>query len=296
MESDVLNIFLKPYPPIVTDNQRWLKISGISLAIIIFLSVFQPFGLKRVVAYRGYSFLIGYGVVTFLTLTVFLRLIPSFRFIPSFFNANNWKVWKHITWVLLTVLFIGFLNLIYTMLFLEEFSLTIWDWILFELYTLSIAIIPVGFITLIRHNRLLKKHVQSATEIGNGVYEHGLFTSDDSIPFTLQGQNNDEVLTLKSSELRYITSEGNYVRVVYYNNGILKQELLRNTLKNILNQLEDDKWLFRCHRSYIVNAAYIENADGNAQGLQLSISDCDEKIPVSRNYIDVVQNALKYQS
>ncbi|PAU92889.1 hypothetical protein CK503_14475 [Aliifodinibius salipaludis] len=292
MRNKILEIFIKPHP-LFTSYNGWFKISGISVGIVAFLMIFQPFGLKGVTTDQGYLYLIGYGFVTFVALTIFLKVIPSLKICFPFFEDENWKVWKHIVWILLTVLFIGFLNLVYTALFLDEFNLTLFDWILFEFYTLSISVIPVGFTTLLRHNQLLKKHVRSATQIGDGVHKYGSFTANNTLSFTLQGQNKDEVLPLKSSELRYITSEGNYVKISYYSNGTLKQELLRSTLKNVLKQLEEDNYLIRCHRSYIVNTAFIEEVKGNAQGLQLSVSDCDEKIPVSRRYIDEIQDVLK---
>jgi len=51
--------------------------------------------------------------------------------------------------------------------------------------------------------------------------------------------------------------------------------------------------LLRCHRSYLVNAAVIREARGNAQGLKLSIVGTEEEVPVSRAYVAVLREHLE---
>ncbi|NGP86987.1 LytR/AlgR family response regulator transcription factor [Fodinibius halophilus] len=294
MRDKLSDILSQPYPSI--DRQYlWPLIISISGGIILFLAVFKPFGLQYIIKDLGYVMVLGYGAATFLTLTFFLKVIPNIPFFSSYFTDDRWKVWKHIVWELVLIAFIGIFNLLYTAILVGDYSLQLRDWLFFELYTLAIAVIPVGFITLWRYNQLLKSHLRSATDIDSKTNVQEASQEPQSVTISFQGQNKGEVLTVKGEALRYICSEGNYVRVVYYKRGTLENELLRSTLKNIEQQLKSEKYLIRCHRSYIVNVIHISHADGNAQGLQLQLYDCNEYVPVSRTYIETIRDAIDQQ-
>jgi DNA-binding LytR/AlgR family response regulator len=97
---------------------------------------------------------------------------------------------------------------------------------------------------------------------------------------------------IPASSLVCIESEGNYVNTWYLEEGKIVRLLIRNTIKEIEKQIEDAPSLFKCHRAFIVNLAYIENVSGNSQGYRLKIKYLEQDIPVARNYSKSFREAI----
>ncbi len=81
----------------------------------------------------------------------------------------------------------------------------------------------------------------------------------------------------------YLESTDNYVVVFYTSNGVVKKELLRNSLKKLENVFGDLP-LKRCHRSYMVNLNNLSLVKKSGQKMILSLSNTSETIPVSKTY------------
>ena len=97
--------------------------------------------------------------------------------------------------------------------------------------------------------------------------------------------DNQYLMNLASHQIRYIEALQNYAKIGYINStGQLIERTERATLKSILNEVEGSP-IVKCHRSFLVNREAIISTSGNAQGLLLTLSDCDKTIPVSRSYV-----------
>uniref|UniRef100_UPI000F915273 LytR/AlgR family response regulator transcription factor n=1 Tax=Okeania hirsuta TaxID=1458930 RepID=UPI000F915273 len=116
-----------------------------------------------------------------------------------------------------------------------------------------------------------------------GIAEH--LNQRESVKVPRANEEDKLLFDIPSSQIRYIQGLQNYVTLVYVDNsGSIKKKTERATLKNILDQLEGSS-IVRSHRSFLVNRASILSASGNAQGLLLKLSDCDQEVPVSRTYV-----------
>ena len=94
---------------------------------------------------------------------------------------------------------------------------------------------------------------------------------------------NTEILLLESTD--------NYVSVFYLINGKLQRRLLRNTLKNLEEELKVQS-IIRCHRSYMINSRNIEFAQKEGKTLQLKIRHYETLVPVSQKYLSLFQDFL----
>lgn len=156
------------------------------------------------------------------------------------------------------------------------------------LYTLAVGIFPVvfsGLITQIRSNQ--KYQIQAAnlqTNLPKKEIHHEIVH--------LFSDNKNQDFQIHIDNLFYIEAMQNYVSVCFQKDGTTKKELIRNTIKNMEVQLQSTV-LIRCHRSYIVNSDLIENVEGNAQGLRLTLKNLAEpKVPVSRKYIPILKEFI----
>ena len=91
-------------------------------------------------------------------------------------------------------------------------------------------------------------------------------------------------LSIVLDDFLFAESDNNYSTVYFFKEGIIHRELLRLSLKNLANQLQDFKDIVRCHRSYLVNKSRITKITGNARSLVLKVDGYKGQIPVSRNF------------
>jgi DNA-binding LytR/AlgR family response regulator len=96
-------------------------------------------------------------------------------------------------------------------------------------------------------------------------------------------ENQHESLELSPRQIDYISSQDNYIEIVWQAEDKLNRKLLRGTLTKAEETVETYPFLFRCHRAYIVNLEKVINIEGNAQGYRLQLRNNPEVIPVSRS-------------
>jgi len=91
-----------------------------------------------------------------------------------------------------------------------------------------------------------------------------------------------EDLSINLKKLVYIEAQENYSRIVWMEENIIKEKLLRVTLKNIEGQITDST-IIRCHRSFIINSNFNFTISGNSNGYLLKSKLFKESIPISRS-------------
>ena len=106
---------------------------------------------------------------------------------------------------------------------------------------------------------------------------------DESV-IQLVSANKNQSIQTNAIQLLCIESEGNYLNIWCLEEGKVVKHVLRNTVRNILDQLSDASGLFCCHRAYIVNLRYIDRVEGNSQGYRLTLKYLQKEVPVSRSY------------
>ena len=286
----LINRLNQPLPHLREEPNNWSVILGVSIFISMFLWVFQPFGLAGAKMDYKELFIIGYGGVTFVVLTLFTVLIK--RALGYLFPGKQWTVRKHIIWLTLLLLAIGTGNYIYTFVFIDPM---IWNWkvfFFFQLVTIAIGLIPVAIITLYSANQKLKDNLAIATSINQEIEQKGTLDKAKHKTVTISGKNKDETLTLQEEDIYFVCSEGNYVRIYYKGIAGIENMMLRNTLSEIKLQMQSTDSIVQCHRAYLVNTTRVTKAEGNAQGFKLEMDEINETVPVSRKYVPSVKENI----
>jgi len=286
----LINRLYQPLPHLREEPHKWGIITAVSIFISLFLWFFQPFGLSGAKIEYKELFIIGYGGVTFVVLTLFTVLIK--KLLSYLFPEKQWTVWKHIIWLTILLLAIGTGNYLYTFVFIDPI---IWNWkvfFLFQLFTIIIGLIPVSIITLYSVNQKLKKNLAIATNINQEIEHKEAVDNDKHETVTITGKNKGESLTIAAENIYFICSEGNYVRIYYQGEAGIENRLLRNTLNDIKLQMQNTNSIVQCHRAYLVNTAKIIKAEGNAQGFKITLDDMNKTVPVSRNHIPSIKETI----
>ena len=273
----------QPYPIQESKRSQWITAILFSLFITLFLILFQPFGTGGIRGDHKILILSGYGGITFIALVFNFFGIKSF--FPKIFQIEKWTTLKEIIWILWVFFTIGLGNFFYTSLFFSFTGHFLKDMLFFQIFTLTIGIIPVSILVILSQNRMLKENLSSANEINSAIPGTNKSTSGEAGQIHLQSENEKDKILFLAENLLFVESVGNYVKVHIDTNGKYETKLLRNSLKNIENQLRKHPGYFRCHRAYLVNLSKIQNVVGNAQGFRLNLSELQQTIPVSRGYI-----------
>ena len=88
----MLNPFNKPYPFNDDLKHNSIIVFFISIGVPLFLLLLQPFGFSLLPEQEKYYLIIGFGVITFLALSLHLLFLPSL--FPKTFTSSKWNVKK----------------------------------------------------------------------------------------------------------------------------------------------------------------------------------------------------------
>jgi hypothetical protein len=269
----MLKVLKKPYP--FSDDLKYNTrvIFFISIGVFAFLWLFQPFEIDSLPVRQKYYLMIGFSLITFLTLSLNLLIIPSL--LPKKFASARWNIKKEIiwdSWILFSIL-------------VSFFFFTRWiEFMKFNFYTLIklvlTAILPLSGLIIINHNRMLRSNLKIADEMNSKLKDHKLI-QEKIIHFTSDYQKDS--LALKSNSILIIRSANNYIEVFWKDENAVKKQMVRCSMITAEEAVKEFRFIFKCHRSYMVNVNYIERFEGNSQGYKLFLENVTFPIPVSRN-------------
>lgn len=94
--------------------------------------------------------------------------------------------------------------------------------------------------------------------------------------------------SLKKNDLLYLEAADNYVIIHYLDNGKDSNYMIRNSLKNMEEELMPQA-ILRCHRSYMVNFDRVKIVRKEKDGLVLELEGAKRlTLPISQSYVDKV--------
>ena len=278
----MLEFLNKPYPFNDDLKHNTKIIFFISVGVFVFLFLFQPLQIDELATRDKYFLVIGLGIITFLSLSLNLLILPSL--FPKILNGLAWNIKKEILWdlwILFTVS-VGYF-LYYKALGIMEFGFSM------IIKLILIAIVPISVLITFNRNRLLRSHLKSANELNLKLKEN------KSIPNKLVHFMSDykkDNLSIKVSLIMFIRSANNYIEVFWKEGQAVKSQMVRCSLTKAEEILNDNKFIFKCHRSFMVNINYIDKIEGSSQGYRLYFEQVDFPVPVSKNYVHKLRELI----
>ena len=268
----LLHLLHKPFPQEESRWEYYRSITVISVFVTFFLYVFEPFDIDEIESGKFVACL-GFGLATFGATLLYDLVLRGLKLKgdQTSFTFGRW-----ILYIIGVMLVISVANFLYVRLM--YFGYIRWEFLPHMIRsTFAIGIFPVVAIGALALMRQEKKYQNIAKEINQNprMRESALASRQGSI------------FDIPIPQIRYVEALQNYVKIAYLNPaGQLVEQTQRATLKGILEEAQGSL-LVKCHRSYLVNRESIVSTSGNAQGLLLSLSDCEKRIPVSRSYVPI---------
>lgn len=281
----LVNLLRQPYP---LDPPSWNKVrtgAGIGLFVFLFLYLFQPFNIDQITENRALH-VAGYGLVTFIVVILLDVVLP--RVWPGLFVEARWTVGKEILYFAANLICIAIGNMLYTTA-MGYSSISLPNFIMFVIVTCMVGIFPSAALIMTAYLRKLRKAVREANAMNAELAESHAPTE---VELVLQGENQQDRIQCRSQDLLALVSAENYVEVWLKKNGEPERKVIRGSLSQLEQYLQDKGHFLRTHRSYIVNMDQVEAVDGNAQGYQLQLHAAMEPIPVSRRQSRALRDVI----
>jgi DNA-binding LytR/AlgR family response regulator len=136
----------------------------------------------------------------------------------------------------------------------------------------------------VNQDRFFRTYIKNAQEnIRHLVEKKTVFES--LIHF--ESEYKKDKLSILPDSLILIKAADNYIEVFYHSKEGIKSQLIRSTLIKAGEQVSEYDFIFRCHRTFIVNIHHIKEIEGNSQGYRLYFEGIDFPALVSQRYIPV---------
>ncbi len=278
--------FLKRSYPFNDDLKYNAKIIFIiSIAVFLFLIIFQPLDLNKLSFDDKVISLTGIVIVTFVSLTINLMLVPSL--LPKILNNGKWVIWKEVLWTVwsLFLISIGYI-VYYRIIGLALFDVGVGTII----KILLLGSLPITFLITINLDRLRKHYRKNALALNIKIEEKQTISSQEVV---FDSEYLKDTLTVKVAQIINISSAGNYIEVFWIDdNQELKKQMVRTSLQKAEEVLTKYTFMFKCHRSHLININKVKKVEGNSQGYRVFLDNGGLPIPVSRNYISKFQDML----
>jgi flagellar biogenesis protein FliO len=283
----------QPYPFYYEELKRvFLLLCFLAIASFIFTYLFEPF-VVNIEEHKIDNFwiMVVHSVIPIpVAFTYFFLLKKSIK------NIENWTLGKEFLHLAVILLLIGFVSFL-----IRDFIYTNPDnWSFRYLWeeirnTFLVGILLLMIILPLNLHRLIIKHSNDLKKIS--VTQQ--YINDVNATVQIVTPIKEENFELNIQTFLYAKVDSNYLEIFYDYSNTNEKDLKRLTLKEFLDQLKSYPFIFKTHRSYVVNLNAIESVSGNAQGYVLYLKNYSKRtIPVSRSKIEEfnqVHNSLKNQ-
>lgn len=278
--------FLKRSYPFNEDlRQNTITIFVISLLVFLFLLVFQPLDLNKLSLEDKMISLAGVVIVTFVALSVNLLLIPVI--FSHILNSGRWVIWKEILWNIwiLFIISTGYV-LYYKLIGLALLDVGIATY----LKILLLGSLPFIFLIPMNQDRLRRFYRKNANTLNQRIEEKHSMPQAEVV---LESEYQKDSLKVRVSSILYVSSAGNYIEVIWLDDkNVPVKQMVRTSLQKAEQALAKYPFIYKCHRSHLININHVIKVEGNYQGYRAFLHDDVLPIPVSRNYISKFQQKI----
>jgi DNA-binding LytR/AlgR family response regulator len=279
-----------------------------TMFIVVALAVFKPFGLDAW-QWQGYMHLIALGVIGFSICMVTDIILKSIVKMPrSYKKGAEYIIRRNLWFQLINTPLVALGICLYRHFVLSgrvegnQFSVVNF---LETLAIIAFCSFAIGlywrfkfrskYLAMeLEETRLLNEKLQKMQEPEQASQHPMEQPSEKPLQqeLTLTGTTNESV-TLQISHLLFIEAVGNYVKVCHLRDGQVRTDMLRATMKQMEETLQDYPMIVRCHRAFLVNLGRVEQIVSHSGSTQLFIKHCHESLPVSRSNMAQVKAAIQ---
>ena len=189
------------------------------------------------------------------------------------FKIEHFTVKTYIIWLVIELTLI---NLIYILIYGNPIGNFFNDLVFSMKYTLMSIWLPYSFALLVILYRNHKTEIENLRSV-----QPKKQSANGMIVF--KDENSKIKFSVLSSDILLLESTDNYVSVYYFIDKKVQRKLIRNSLKNMEQNLSENG-MIRCHRSFMINSANIEFVQCEGKKFNIKLKHLEKEIPVSEKY------------
>ncbi len=229
----------------------------------------------------------GFGIIIFILASLVLVLFPIL--LPKWFKTEEWESGPDLT-LNLILLALSSASYAFYIRYVGETSLTLY--VLFK--SVLVCLLPIASLAILYKikslERIITRLLDKNRSLNYRINEFEVAEGDKEVILSADNQSNP--LRLKYRQIVAVRSADNYVEVYHFTEDTLSKKVIRNTLKNIFSKLSSQNEFIRCHRAGIINITHAEKLFRSYGGHMIKMYGLEEPVPVSRQYLIQVKEAL----
>ena len=261
---------------------------SISLALFLFALFFRPFNASQYFTDNAILFMAGFGGINFLFMSIFISFLP--RIMTDWYwtinrDHNPTNATLALIWVFDTVAYGFYIR------YVGQAPVSMF--LMFKVALLCLGAVAV--LKALYLNESLNRQISLLNEkiMRNQEIMDQFETNHRNDVVEIYSDNHSEKISTSIRDLILIRSADNYVEIIYMDEGRTVKKLIRNTLKNMEYHLAKYQKFIRCHRSYIINLDFVDKLLKKYNIYSIRVKDLDEELPVSRQYLLRLREALE---
>jgi len=261
-------------------KDKWLAILVSGLFCSLFLLYFKPYGINNYDPNFEMDF--QFVVVVFSVGLVIILTLTCTEFLLRPVVIRTWNYSNAILWMLLVMVILSSVVFFYYNWLGDWHDMRFSSYLSFIPNVSLLGVFSVGAMVLYFEYKGVKSayelSLNERTTWGTKVY--------------FNSANQKEQVVLFMDQLLYLEAQDNYVAIYFLNKDKIEKALIRNSLRNILDN-SSALDLCQCHRSFVVNLNQIIHVSGNNHGLELKLNRLEKSLPVSRKFVAKVRERLE---
>ena len=287
-KKSLVSFLKQPYPFYFEGRDLFWVCIVIFLMAVFFNYFMQPFNVyvpEHKMDYFWISVIHSATPIVFIVLTALI-----FKISPKL--AEHWNLGKEFLIIFIILLLTGIGQFLIRDIIYNNPNNWSWHYFFEEIInTCLVGMVFAAILIPINLNRLMLKNQRSASLLDINLHPDASTKNFPVLSISTQLKTDD--FTLNPSSFLFAKSEGNYVEVFLIENERLEKLIKRIPIKNLETQLQNIPFIFKTHRSYLVNLKHLEEVSGNAQGYKLKLLGLEETVPVSRHSISSFEKRMK---
>ena len=268
----------QPYPFHNNFKHNLRTITLVSMGFMLITLYFQPFGIDFLASRKDGYFVLALGLLS--AAIFFLNTLVLPGLLPRLFESSRWTIRKEIIW-----------NLGMFIALIVSFSLSA---LLFEIPDMqsltvfrsgALAMLPLVLFNIVNYNHALKNKVVQVFDSGR----HWLEEQDKSSkvtkaqPVKIVSENGREIFEDNLENIVLIQSAGNYIEVFFRKDGLIRRQVIRQTLSSVESLLLEFPDMIKCHRRCLINRLHVKRISGTSPAYNLEVEGLDFQVPVARH-------------
>lgn len=280
--------FNKAIPAYLTAKSNIVRMILLTAAFsLVFINIYQPFGVNVWFEITPWQLFLYSSLITLtgVMVVVISRIIMYYRC-----KRLQLNYWQYFAWVFGEIALMALFYAIYIKLFLQDKRFFPDLLKVSAQNTALLLLLPYSVLWLYFSWQEKKQELEDLAK--------GQATPESSkLMISFQDEKGIMRLSVKLDHLLYIEAADNYVNIFYLNNERVTRFMLRNSLKNLEEQLKDTE-VVRCHRRFMVNCSKVRVIRREKEGVVLELDSLDTiDLPVTKTFLEnVTRNFTDFAS